>query len=82
MENRHPRIEEIIKSLALGNIILETDAPHLKPSDVPQTYNSCNIALSVARHISELQDVSLGDVLRKTTRNATNLYRLTLNTSQ
>jgi hypothetical protein len=64
MENWHPRIEEIGISFWKQMPLLQTQTMYA--------------ALHMARSISELQKVSLGDVLRETIRNAAILYGLPL----
>ncbi len=67
-------IVNVIETIDLSYILLETDSPYLTP--VPyrgQTNTSAYIPI-IAKKVSEIKNVSLEDVAKTTTDNATSLF--------
>ena len=67
-------IKEVINSIDLEYIILETDTPYLSPEPVRKEKNTpCNIPI-IASYIASLKDVDLSIVSRVTSANASRLF--------
>lgn len=71
---KNSKLKDVIKEISLDNIVLETDSPFLSPIRGDKN-NSKNI-LIVAKYISQLKNISLDEVLEKTTLNAMKLFDL------
>lgn len=68
-------LREVVTSVGLDNIILETDAPFLAPQVVRGKENKpANIAL-IAKYISELLSVPYEVVCEKTSSNANKIFK-------
>ncbi len=66
---------EVIKSLPIERILLETDAPYLAPE--PYRGKTCNSAMiiRVAEKISDIKEIPTADVLEITKANAETLFK-------
>jgi TatD DNase family protein len=69
---------EIIKSIPLQYIVLETDAPYLAPVPFRGKRNESAYIPIIAEYIASQIDISLEDVAEITTRNVKQLFRLNL----
>jgi len=69
--------DELIKSLPLGSILIETDAPYLTPEPHRGKRNEPSYAKLIAQKISELREVSIEEIAQKTTENTKRLFCLT-----
>ena len=68
---------EMIRCAPLSRLILETDAPHLKPREAPRgTTTDPIMALQVARRIAEVKGISVQEVLKQCFQNTNRLYHL------
>ena len=67
-------LREIVKSVKLDKILLETDSPFMTPEPYRGKRNEPNNVLLVAEKIAEIHNVSLEDVSRMTTYNAYKLF--------
>lgn len=70
------KIKDIVKNIDLNNILLETDSPFLSPEPYRGHKNEPYNVLYVAKYISELKNISLEEVLKKTTENAISQFDL------
>lgn len=70
------RSEEIVKTIPLENIILETDAPYLTPSPNRGKRNEPAYIVEVAKKIAEWKNISLEEVAEVTTNNAKKLFNI------
>ena len=70
------KLQEIVKELDLGNILLETDSPYLTPEPYRGKRNNPSMVYYVAQKISELKNVKLEEILSKTSDNAIGLFDL------
>lgn len=70
--------QQLFKEVALGNIILETDAPFLTPKPFRGKMNLPAYVGRVAEHQAMLKNVSPTDVIRTTTANAEGIFGITL----
>lgn len=69
--------DELIKSLPLERILLETDAPYLSPVPNRGKRNEPSYVKFVAEKIAKLREVSIEEIAQKTTENTKNLFNLT-----
>ncbi len=67
-------LQEIIKTISLEKIVLETDAPWLTPQPKPRGVNTpANIVIAAAK-LADIQGVQLTEVLETTSRNVHQLF--------
>ena len=67
-------LKDVIKSVSLKNIVLETDAPYLSPEPYRGLQNSSLNLPIIADAIAKIKDVSYEEVASTTTANATLLF--------
>ena len=78
-EVRHPELEEVVKTLPMSRILLETDSPHLlAPIHQQEKYNTAYGLVAVAEHLAELKGMPLREVMSVSTFNARKLYIIVL----
>ena len=66
----------VVKEVPLDKLLIETDAPHLKPRGSPGVdFNTPMNLLDVARAVARLRNCSVPYLLQVTTRNAKQLFR-------
>jgi len=70
------KLQEIVKSIDLKNILLETDSPYLSPEPFRGKRNIPSNVYYVALKIAELKDIEVNEVLNKTNSNAIELFDL------
>jgi TatD DNase family protein len=66
--------EEVIGSIPLDRIVLETDSPYLVPPQAEQERNEPMFVRYIAEEIARIKKVSLEEVARQTTENAKQLF--------
>jgi len=69
-------LDEVIKEIALENMVVETDCPYLTPSPEAGKRNEPIFIKHTINKIAELKEVSFDEVAEKTTKNARNLFRI------
>jgi len=70
------RLQELVRVLPLGSLLLETDCPFLSPHPHRGKRNEpVNVKL-IAQKIADIKGVPLEEVSQKTTENACRLFRL------
>ena len=70
------QLREIVRSLPLESMLLETDAPYLTPAGVKDRRNSpVNIPV-IAKAVAILKGVPVEEVARTTTKNAVRVFGL------
>lgn len=74
--DKSPRSREVVETLSLENIILETDAPYLTPKSNRGKRNEPAYLPEVAEKIAEWKGVSADEVARQTTANAKRLFKI------
>jgi len=67
---------ELIKTVPLDKILLETDSPYLKPRGMPGEINTPLGVKLVAQRISEIRDLPLEKISLATTQNAQSLFNI------
>lgn len=70
------RIEEVIKKIPIGSIMIETDCPLLAPEPYRGKRNEPAYVIEVARKIAQIKELSLPDVEKETTKKAHKLFGL------
>jgi len=70
--------DEVVRYVPLENILLETDAPYLTPEPYRGQRNEPVHVKEVAKKVAELKNVSIDEVVAKTTQNVINLFSINL----
>lgn len=69
---------EAVSKIPLDRIVIETDAPYLTPAPNRGKRNHPNYVEDIAKKIAEIKGLSLEDVIRITTKNAKDIYKLNI----
>lgn len=69
-------LRECVRKLPLSTILIETDAPFVKPKDFEGKVNDSSTLLETAGLIAELRESSLENVVRILQKNAAEFYRI------
>jgi TatD DNase family protein len=69
-------LREVIRMVDLDNLLLETDGPFLAPVPYRGKRNEPKYLLHTAHMVAELKNISLDELARTTTANATRLFNL------
>ncbi len=72
-------LREIVKTVGVEHIVLETDAPFLPPQVIRGKTNSPEQIATIADYIAELTQSNIEDVARITSANAETLFKFTNN---
>ncbi|OBT08511.1 metal-dependent hydrolase [Vibrio sp. UCD-FRSSP16_10] len=67
-------LKEVVKSLPLDRLLIETDSPYLAPVPHRGQENQPAYVVEVASYIAQLKGLSLGEVAQKTTANYQRLF--------
>jgi TatD DNase family protein len=70
------KLIETVEAIPLTSIVLETDCPYLAPEPHRGKRNDSSLLPLVATKISEIKGVSVDEIIRITTENAYNVYRI------
>lgn len=70
------KLYEVVEAVGLQNIVLETDSPYLTPMPFRGKKNSSKYIPLIAEKIANVCDVSIEEVEKITTLNASNLFDL------
>ena len=70
------KIQEIVKSIDLENILIETDSPYLSPEPFRGQKNKPSNVYYVAKKISEIKNIDLDTVLKITYENSVKMFDL------
>lgn len=76
-KNNH--LKNIVKSIDLKNIVLETDAPFLPPQTMRGQQNHPKEIVTIAQFIAELRGETFDTIAKQTTENALTLFNLNNN---
>lgn len=68
-------LPEVLKSIALEHIILETDSPYLPPVPYRGKRNESAYVLHVAEKLADVYETSLAEIARVTSKNAEDLFK-------
>ena len=69
-------LQEAVREIPLGSLVLETDGPFLAPVPQRGKRNEPSLLLFTARKVAELKGLSLDEVARQTTMNGVHLFGL------
>lgn len=69
-------LQEAVREIPLGSLVLETDGPFLAPAPRRGRRNEPGLLVHTARKVAELKGVSFAEVARQTTLNAVRLFGL------
>jgi TatD DNase family protein len=67
-------LKEVVKTLPLDKLLIETDSPYLAPVPHRGKENQPAYVVEVAAYIAQLKSCSLSEVAQKTTNNFRNLF--------
>ncbi len=73
-KNNHLR--EVVQTVGLEHIVLETDAPFLPPQSLRGKKNHPKNIRLIAEYVADLLDVSFDEVAQTTTKNAQQIFNL------
>lgn len=73
---RNAGLQDIVKTVGIEHILLETDAPFLAPEPYRGKRNEPSYIPVIASHIAEITATTLQEVANITTRNAMKLFNL------
>lgn len=69
-------LQEVVKALPLGNILLETDGPYLAPAPHRGKRNEPAYIPLIAEKIAEIKNIPIADVAAVTTENVKMLFKV------
>ncbi|MBU0485603.1 MAG: TatD family hydrolase [Proteobacteria bacterium] len=72
--NKAETMQEVVRTVPLSSLLLETDGPYLAPVPRRGKRNEPALLLFTAARVAELKGVSLGEVASATTANACRLF--------
>ncbi len=67
-------LDKVLPSLALDNMVLETDSPYLSPVPHRGKRNEPSYIPLIAQRLADIKQISLDEVMRQTTLNARKLF--------
>lgn len=70
------RIIEVVKSVPMDMLLLETDCPYLTPEPFRGKRNDSSYIRFIAEKVAEIKAVSLEEVAKATTENAKRLFKI------
>jgi TatD DNase family protein len=73
---KNSAIAQVVKSINLEHIVLETDSPYLTPAPYRGKRNETSYLKIIGAKIAEIKGISLEEVAEKTTENAVQLFAL------
>jgi len=73
---KNDQIEEVIKNIPIGSVMVETDSPYLTPEPYRGKRNEPAYVIEVARKIAQIKGMSLAEVEMETTKKAKKLFKL------
>lgn len=73
---KNAKIDEVVKTIPLEHIILETDSPYLPPVPFRGKRNESSYLLHVAEKLADVYDLKMNAIERTTTENAIKLFKL------
>ena len=70
------KLDEIIKSVPIERILIETDSPYLTPAPYRGKRNEPSYVKRVAEYIAKIKNLTIYEVEKQTTKNAIELFKL------
>lgn len=71
---KNSKLYQVIEKIDIDDILLETDSPYLSPEPFRGKKNKPSNVYYVAKKISEIKNISLEEVIEKTTRNFKDVF--------
>ena len=72
------KLVEVVKSIDINNISLETDSPYLSPEPYRGKKNVPQNIIEIAKKIANIKGISIDEVIGVTTRNVTRMFDLNI----
>lgn len=72
--NKAVELHEIVKEIDLKHILIETDSPYLSPHPHRGKRNEPKNLLYIAQKIADIKNISVDEVIKVTTNNASTLF--------
>ena len=72
--NKFSQSREVVRSLSLDRILLETDAPYMPPAGIEDRWSHPPMAIYVAKEIANVRGITIEEVLEATRRNTKEIY--------
>lgn len=69
-------LRQVLKSVPVDRILLETDSPYLAPVPYRGKRNESAYLINIARQVADVYGVNLDEIASLTTRNAVELFKL------
>jgi TatD DNase family protein len=73
---KNSNLNEVLKSVDLKYIVLETDSPYLTPVPFRGKRNESSYLIYIAEKLAEIYGVSIDEIAKETTRNANEIFRI------
>lgn len=73
---KNSKLYEVVEQIPLESIVLETDSPYLSPEPNRGKINESSNIQFIAKKVADIKNVSIDEVARITSRNATLLFDL------
>jgi TatD DNase family protein len=73
-------LRDVVKTVGINALVLETDAPFLPPQIIRGKQNSPEQIFTIAHYVAELLEISFEDVASVTTANAEKLFQASTST--
>ena len=70
------RLSNVVKQIPLDKLLLETDAPWLSPVPKRGERNEPDFVKYIAQYVADLKNISFEDLVKETTNNANNVFKL------
>lgn len=71
-------MDQVLEHVDLNHLILETDSPYLSPVPFRGKRNESSYLLHIAEKLSDIYGVPLKEIEETTTKNAIELFNLTV----
>lgn len=68
--------KEVFNAIPIDKIVFETDSPYLTPSPFRGKVNMPGMVLEVAKHMSNVRDISIDEISKQTSKNAKTLFNI------
>lgn len=73
---KNSTLREVLRDIALENIVVETDSPYLAPTPYRGKRNETSYITEVVKQLSYVYEVSEQEIKNRTTENALALFKL------
>ncbi len=73
---KNSHLSEVVQSIDLDHIVLETDSPYLAPVPYRGKRNESSYIRIIAEKVAEIKGISIEEVAERTTKNAIELFNL------